>query len=191
MKIAIISDIHENIHNLVQFFLDIEDKNAEHIIFLGDFINNGIAKTLASSDIPVSAIWGNNDGDRVRITKTSLDPKSNLTISDNTHDIFDIDEKKIFATHYPALAKPMAKSGDFDVVLYGHDHKKHQEMIDNCLMLNPGEISAHKTGTASYAIYDTEAHTAEIYDLKNTLTVKTAAAKDYIKSKMKFPYDRK
>jgi len=73
MKVAIISDIHDNFHNLILVLKKIrEDQDIKRIIFLGDFINNGIAKILAGSDIAVHAIWGNNDGDKSILTKTSL-----------------------------------------------------------------------------------------------------------------------
>ena len=47
MRVAIISDIHENFHNLIIALKEIEKEECEQIIFLGDFINNGIAKVLA------------------------------------------------------------------------------------------------------------------------------------------------
>jgi len=109
MKVAVFSDIHENMHNLI-LALKIAKKNkAEQILFLGDFINNGIAKVLAASDIPVYAVWGNNDGDKAAIIRTSLSKGSALTGGFDTFDIVELDRKKIFMTHYPMLAKPMAK----------------------------------------------------------------------------------
>ncbi|MCB9809196.1 metallophosphoesterase [Candidatus Nomurabacteria bacterium] len=189
MKIAIISDIHENFHNLVLFLKQAKKYDAEKIIFLGDFINNGIAKTLASSDIPVIAIWGNNDGDKVAITKTSLSEQSNMTIGFDTYDFLEIDDRKIFITHYPLLAKPMAKSGEFDAVFYGHDHKKNLDKINDCIIVNPGEISAHKTGTASFAIYDTKANNAEIIDIEGIVSTKTKEATEHLKS-MKFTFSK-
>jgi len=118
MKIAIIADIHDNFHNLVLTLKIIKEKEVEQIIFLGDFINNGIAGTLAASKIPVFAVFGNNDGDKAAIVKTSLDHKSNLKMSGNTYDFLEFDGKKIFITHHPELAEPMAKSGEYDAVFY-------------------------------------------------------------------------
>ena len=189
MKIAIISDIHENFHNLVLFLKQVKKYDVKKIIFLGDFMNNGIAKTLASSDIPVIAIWGNNDGDKVAITKTSLSEQSNMTVGFDTYDFLEIDSRKIFITHYPLLAKPMAKSGEFDAVFYGHDHKKNMDKINNCIIVNPGEISAHKTGIASFAIYDTKANNAEIIEIKNTVSTKTKEATEHLE-KMKFTFSK-
>ena len=173
MKIAIISDIHGNFHNLILFLKEVEKYKIKKIIFLGDFVNNGIAKILAKSKIPVIAIWGNNDGDKVAITRTSLNRKSNLTIGFETYDFLEIDNRKIFITHYPLLAKPMAKSKEFDAVFYGHDHKKNIDKIDNCTIVNPGEISAHKTGIASFAIYNTENNTSNIIDIEDSISTKT------------------
>jgi predicted phosphodiesterase len=91
MKIAIISDIHENFHNLTLFFKKIENIYIDKILFLGDFINNAIAKILANSSIPVYAIWGNNDGDKVAITKTALSQGSKLEVGFDTFDSIEID----------------------------------------------------------------------------------------------------
>ena len=189
MKIAIISDIHENFHNLVLFLEQVKKYDVKKIIFLGDFINNGIAKTLASLDIPVIAIWGNNDGDKVAITKTSLAEQSNLTIGFDTYDFLEIDGRKIFITHYPLLAKPMAKSGEFDAVFYGHDHKKNIDKVNNCIIVNPGEVSAHKTGIASFAIYDTKINNAEIIEIENSISTKTKEVAECLE-KMKFTFSK-
>ncbi|MFA5994155.1 MAG: metallophosphoesterase [Parcubacteria group bacterium] len=181
MKIAIISDIHENFHNIILALKRIEQEKCEQIIFLGDFMNNGVAKVLATSKIPVFAVWGNNDGDKSVITKTSLNPSSNLTVSDSIYDFLEFGGKRIFATHYPDIAKPMAKSGEYDAVFYGHNHLKNEEKIGNCLVVNPGEISAHKTGKATFAIYDTESNSIEFITLDNSITLLTDEVEDYLK----------
>jgi uncharacterized protein len=60
MKLAIISDIHENFHNLVLALEEIEKRKCSQIICLGDLMNTGIAKVLAKAPIPVLCLWGNN-----------------------------------------------------------------------------------------------------------------------------------
>jgi putative phosphoesterase len=170
--------------------LKIEELGVQKIIFLGDFMNNGIAKVLASNSIPVFEIWGNNDGDKVAITKTALSEKSNLEVGFDVFDIVDFDQRKIFLTHYPLLAKPMAKSGEFDAVFFGHNHVKHQERIGDCLVLNPGEVSAHKTGECSFAMYDTKTNNAEIIVLENSVSVKTSEADKYIKDNTSFSFSK-
>jgi putative phosphoesterase len=173
MKIAVISDIHENTHNLVLFLEQIEKLNIEQILCLGDLINAGVGKMLAYAPVPTMMVWGNNDGDTVANTKASLAEGSKLTVGFSTFDIVEFGGRTIFMTHYPMLAQPMAKSGDFDAVFFGHDHVKSMEKVGECLVLNPGEISAHKTSEASFAVYDTETNDAEIITLDGIKTLKS------------------
>jgi putative phosphoesterase len=187
MKIAVISDIHDNAHNIVLALEEISKTDVEQIYFLGDFVGAGISKILINSSIPVYAIWGNNDGDRVIITKFSLEEGSNMSVGFDTYDVVEIENRKIFLTHYPLIANTMAKSGDFDAVFYGHDHLKSKERIGECLVLNPGEIGAYKTGIGSYAIYDTETNDAEIFEIKNAITTNTPEAKKKFEE-MKFKW---
>ena len=76
----------------------------------------------------------------------------------------------------------MAKSGDFDAIFYGHNHLHNIDKIKNCLVVNPGEISAHKTQTASYALHETESNTAKIFFLKDIIAVKSDLSKKYRES---------
>ena len=61
MKIGIISDIHENFHNLILALNQLKEHGVEQIFCLGDLMNAGIAKILSIQDVPVFLIWGNND----------------------------------------------------------------------------------------------------------------------------------
>ena len=189
MKIAIISDIHENFHNLIHTLEEIQSRDVKQIIFLGDFMNAGIAILLSEAPIPVFAIWGNNDGDKPTICRKALNKGSNLTMSDNVYHFLEFDSRKIFITHFPDLAKPMAKTGDFDAVFYGHNHLKNEDKVGDCIIVNPGEISAHKTGKATFAIYDTKKNNAEFVEVKDSITLKTDTVDKYFK-KSKFEFSK-
>ena len=189
MRVAIISDIHDNAHNLVQALELIEKSDVEKIVFLGDFVGAAIANLLVSSTIPVYAIWGNNDGDKALITKFSLGKDSNLEIGFDIFDSIEIGDRRVFLSHYPMIAKSMAKSGDFDAVFYGHNHLKNKEMVGDCLLLNPGEIGAYKTGGATFAIYDSDNNDAEIVEVPNTITTNTEESKKKFE-KIKYEFNK-
>jgi uncharacterized protein len=167
MKIGIISDIHENKANLLQAIDLCRQSDVSHLLCLGDMINPGIAQTIATCGIPTHGIWGNNDGDKVLITRLSLQPQSQLAMSDRTYDFVTLDGKRIFITHYPELAHPMALSGQYDLVAYGHDHQQFYALVEECHVVNPGEISGHLTGLVSLAIYDTVTDTVEFLTITN------------------------
>ncbi|MBN2100470.1 YfcE family phosphodiesterase [Candidatus Dojkabacteria bacterium] len=177
MKIGVISDVHDNAHNLVLALEELESHKVEKIWFLGDFAGAAISRIMISSVIPIFAIWGNNDGDKSLITKFSLEEGSNLEVGFATFDVVEADKRKVFLTHFPLIAKSMAKSGEYNAVFYGHDHLKHEEKVGDCLLMNPGEIGAYKTGICSYAVYDTKDNMAKTYIVKDSVTTNTEISK--------------
>lgn len=179
MKIAVISDIHENFHNLILALDHIQSSGAEAIICLGDLINAGIAKVLSIQSVPVYMIWGNNDGEKTDIVRTAFRPNSNLQVSLNVYDFLELGGRKIFISHYDDLALPMARSGIYDAVFYGHTHQKSIERIGDTLVVNPGELAAQKTGIASFVIYDTENNDVELIELDNIISLKSPVVGDY------------
>lgn len=182
MKIAILSDIHENYHNLILALQAMEKYQIDQIICLGDLMNSGIAKLLAVQPIPVFLIWGNNDGEKVEITLASKKENSALTVSTKSYDFLHLGGKKIFISHYENLAYPMAKSGEFDAIFYGHTHLQKTEKINHCWVVNPGEISAGKTKKATFAIYDTNQDEVEIITLRDSVSLKTPLMEAYLKA---------
>lgn len=76
----------------------------------------------------------------------------------------DLGGKKFFFSHYDLLGEPMARSGIYDVVCYGHNHLREERMIGETLLLNPWAIQWNKQ-SPSYAIYDTESGQVEFIEL--------------------------
>ncbi len=189
MLLAIISDIHENFHNLIKTLEDINTRNVEYIICLGDLMNAGIAKVLAMQDIPCFMVWGNNDGEKVDIMQAACRENSQLSVSLNTYDFLELGGKKIFISHYNDLAEPMAKSGLYDAVFYGHNHLMKKEIINNVHVVNPGELAAQKTGICSYAIYNTQENSVELIEIDDIITLKSEVFSQYLRDnqhKLKF-----
>ena len=180
MKVAVFSDIHENSHNLVLALEEFQKLKVEKILLLWDFVSPLVAQILTSSPIPVFAIWGNNDGDKVSIVRKSLTSWSNLEIWIDVFDTIVLDWRNIFLTHYPLLAKPMAKSWDFDAVFYGHDHKHNMDKINDCIIVNPGELGAHKFWRASFVIYETKTNIAELIFLDSFISLQSEKVDAYL-----------
>ncbi len=63
--------------------------------------------------------------------------------------------------HYQKFGLLAAKSGDYDVVIYGHDHQYHESNIGPTKLLNPGEIHGHKSGQATFMIFNTDDQSVE------------------------------
>jgi hypothetical protein len=53
--------------------------------------------------------------------------------------------KRIFLVHFPHYAQAMAKTGDYDLVCCGHDHRANIQLIYNIkekttVLCNPGTV---------------------------------------------------
>lgn len=163
MKIAILSDIHDNLENLNKALTYLRANSIEEIIFCGDFCSPFSAKLLSEFPGKVHAIFGNNDGDKFLIlekTKTNHKFKLYGEYIGDLDNTLEIDGKKIGVSHYPFYAKTMAKTGWYDCVFYGHNHIADKQKFGHCLLLNPGSLGLGKD--ASFAVYDTQLHGSEI-----------------------------
>lgn len=63
---------------------------------------------------------------------TKIFPEFGSAIFDNINTAF---------VHYPDVARRLCETGKYDFVFYGHTHKPWQEKINNCIMLNPGNVA--------------------------------------------------
>jgi hypothetical protein len=151
MKIAVISDTHDNIWSLEKAIPQLA--SADVIIHCGDICSPFVVKQLgeAVSDIPIHVVWGNNDGDRFMLSKVGANFE-NIHFHGELAEIT-LDSLQVAVNHYPEIAHGLAKSGNYQLVCYGHDHSAHEEWIEDCLLLNPGEVMG-LNGHRSLALVD-------------------------------------
>ncbi|HEX9926751.1 MAG TPA: metallophosphoesterase family protein [Anaerolineae bacterium] len=157
MKIAILSDIHDNVWKLAAALDSMGE--VDTLLCCGDLCSPFIIGQLANGfGGPIHIIFGNNDGDLYRITQNAQ-PFEHVTLHGHYfQDTFD--GKRFAMNHYPDIAGEIAASGKFEVVCYGHNHDYKIEPVGSILTINPGPIMGFnpikKTDVAStFVIYDT------------------------------------
>ncbi|MEA3323048.1 MAG: metallophosphoesterase [Patescibacteria group bacterium] len=163
MKIAIISDIHDQIENLNWALDQMKQNNISHMFALGDFTSPYIIERLQVDNIPVHAVWGNCDGARQAMFQASLNENPNISFSKTEFATIEFKDKKYFITHYPDLAENAAKSLDYDVVFHGHTHYQRNEKIGNIPIINPGKLAMYPNDKVSFAIFNTITNTTEFF----------------------------
>jgi len=67
--------------------------------------------------------------------------------------------------HEHHIIDALAKSGCYDLVIYGHTHTPDIRTVNNTLIINPGEASGWLYGKPTVAVADLSAMTAEIIRL--------------------------
>jgi len=153
MKIAIMSDSHENWNALGKAIEISNNENCEYLLFGGDLISPPGIAVLEKFKGLIKFVWGNNEAERVGIVR-KMDSSKNMEMCG---DVFEgtIDGIKIFMNHYPRFTELAAKSGEFDLCIHGHTHIYRQEVLGNTVLINPGEIQGYKTGQSTFIIFDT------------------------------------
>jgi putative phosphoesterase len=160
MKIAILSDTHDNIWKLAEVLEDAGRAGAEAALFCGDFCAPFTLQQIGEGiDGPVHVVLGNNDGDPLFLARiaSSLD---NVTLH-GPFAYLELDGRSIAVNHYPPIARDQALSGQYDLVCHGHDHERNVERVGEALLVNPGEVMG-RFGQSTYAVYDTVSGEAQI-----------------------------
>ncbi len=150
MKLAICSDIHDNLSALEQALVDMQQADVDVVIFCGDFNAPFTLKALGEGfSGPVHVVWGNNDGDQWLMTEIAHRlPNVQL------HGVFaevDLDGYRVGVVHYDRLGRALAHADLYDLVCYGHDHEARHEWVGETLLVNPGELMG-RFGPPTYAI---------------------------------------
>ncbi len=147
MKIAIVSDTHDNMANFNKVIEWLNKEKIRLMLHCGDICNQEIIdEALKSFKGEIKFVRGNGDFHLHSIAEEMK---------------IELGGKKIFLNHYPDVAKKAAESGKYDLVFYGHTHKPWLEEIGNCKLVNPGELAGQRFKPA-FAVYDTDSGKLEL-----------------------------
>ena len=165
MKIAVLSDIHDNVWKLAAASAGLQ--GADQLVCCGDLCSPFVVDQLASA-FPglIHLVFGNNDGDQFRITQIAARYDHVRLYGEFFRG--EIGGKRVAANHYPDIALEIAASGKFDLVCYGHNHAYKIEPHGNTLTINPGALMGYdplnqRDIDSTFVLYSTESGEAEGY----------------------------
>ena len=166
MRLAILSDIHDNVWKLTAALAAVQE--ADVLLCCGDLCSPFVIHQMGRAFTrPIHIVFGNNDGDLYRIT-------ANARRYEHIHlhgELFrgEFDNRRFAMNHYDSIARTLAASGEFDVVCYGHNHVYDVARIGRILAVNPGAIMG-----ATFAADGTRTEVASTFVLYDTGTGETA-----------------
>jgi putative phosphoesterase len=170
MKVGIIADTHDNLDAISDAVEIFNDEGIELLIHAGDFISPFTSQPLKKLKSPLVGVFGNNDGDKLLLKKFYKTEGVGELYEDPYE--FDFVDKKIMVTHKPQIVEPLAASGRYDAVIFGHTHKAVIEQYsgrtegrEKTWVINPGECCGYLTGRKTVALLDFEKDEARIVDL--------------------------
>jgi putative phosphoesterase len=133
MRIGLISDTHGTLRNEVFDHFD----GVAHILHAGDIGDPDILTAL-SAVAPVAAVWGNTDGNEIR-----MNVQETVTL--------EAAGRTIMVVHGHRLGSPTPAGLDQahpgpDIIVFGHTHKPAFERIGSRLFINPGSAGQPRFG---------------------------------------------
>jgi hypothetical protein len=168
MRIAIISDVHNNITNLKKLLAFLRGGKVERIICCGDLASMDTLDYLNDNfSGEIYFVFGNMDDGQMRDFDFGKKYKKTWIFRD--YGEADIDGSKIAFVHYPEKADELSRTGKYKFVFYGHTHKPWTEVVNDCTLLNPGNV-AGEIYPATFAVWDKKNNKFElirIHDLNN------------------------
>src|SRR3989344_1760491 len=147
MRFAIVSDIHDNIKNFNKIISFLNKEGIDTMLHCGDICHQATMNE-ASEHFQGTAHYVRGNGDYYL---DQIPEKLELELED----------EKVFMSHYPDIAKQAAGSGKYDLVFYGHTHRPWEEKVGKCRLVNPGEVAGQRY-KPTFAIYDTKTKKLEL-----------------------------
>jgi len=151
MRIAVLSDIHDNIWNLERALDRLE--GVEVLLCCGDLCAPFSLKQIQDSfSGPVHTVLGNNDGDPLLLAQVASQREEVYLYQPLVE--LKLNGRKIAVAHYPQIGRALAASRHYDVVFSGHTHRPQTQQLGGTLWANPGEVMG-RFGEPSFGVYDT------------------------------------
>jgi putative phosphoesterase len=168
MRLAILSDIHDNLWNL-QAAIGHCAKAAETLVCCGDLCSPFVMDQLAAFPGPVHIVFGNNDADLFRITRKAT---GRMQVYGELFEA-ELGGCKLAMNHFDYIARPLAASGLYDVVCYGHNHEFRVSHAGRTLAINPGPIMGAKFPggkwvdvAATFVVLETQTMAIEAFEVE-------------------------
>jgi len=139
MKIAIVSDSHDNLANLEKFLGYAEKEGVELVIHCGDVTNAETLEMLAKSfPGPIHFVYGNVANNPEDLAEVA-EKLPNLHLYGHEGKI-EVEGKVLGFCHKPEEAQGLSQKGNFDFIFYGHTHLPWVEKRGSTLLVNPGTL---------------------------------------------------
>ncbi|MBI4359364.1 MAG: YfcE family phosphodiesterase [Candidatus Nealsonbacteria bacterium] len=162
MKIAIVSDSHDNWTTTEKALRWLKKKRVGSLIHCGDVCSPSMLKEMSRLFRgEIHLVFGNVDGDPYSMLKAKEKGELPNVVFHGDAGELNAGGKKMAFCHKPLPAQGLSLSGKYDLVFYGHTHQPWEEKVGNCRVVNPGTL-AGLFSKATFAVYDTKTDKLEL-----------------------------
>lgn len=160
MKIAVVSDVHDHVHNLRAVLRELG--SADLLVCPGDLCAPFMVDELADGFAgPVHVVFGNNDGDTYRIARAAGErPAVTLHGEFGRLPPEEAGGARVAVHHFPEVGRALADGDRYDLVFFGHSHEWEVGRAGGTVYVNPGEVMG-RLGAVTAALVDSRSGEVE------------------------------
>lgn len=150
MKIAVISDTHDNEINTRTALDIIRGQGVDTIYHCGDMTKSPMCDLF--TDFCIHHVRGNNDFNELGIQIGLQSCRPGSTTSYVYTDL--VDEKRIAVMHGHdyGMYRTLIENGKLDYIFHGHTHRQGDERDGDTRVINPGAIGGARRGRRGFCI---------------------------------------
>ena len=164
MRVGVFSDTHDHLVAIDRALRAFADERVAAVVHAGDlcapFALKFIVQRLATLKLPLYAVFGNNDGERVGLAGAF---KDRGTLLPGPRE-FTFGGRRFLLMHEDGCVSAAAQSEAVDIIVYGHTHDVDVRQGPP-LVINPGEAGGWLRGRSTIGIVDLASLDVEIIDL--------------------------
>ncbi len=167
MKLLIVSDSHDNLEAVERLLASLKGEEFDALIHAGDIVSPFTLKMFAGHKF--YGVFGNNDGERLALSRVAAD---NGMVLVEQPLFIELNGYRIAVLHgvrgaedTHRLVNSLARSGDYDLVVYGHLHQVDVREVGDTLVVNPGTLAGYLADRRTYAVVDMEKRVAEVAEV--------------------------
>ncbi len=156
MKIAILSDTHNQLARVSKALELARGRNVERILHCGDIEDGAVVRLFEGWT--VDFVFGNCDWDRAGLREAMADICA--TLHENFGHV-EIDGKNLAFVHgdKPGVFQDLERSGAYDYLFHGHTHVARDVTSGSTRIINPGAL--HRAQVKTFVVLDIATGEAE------------------------------
>ncbi|MBW2314372.1 MAG: metallophosphoesterase [Deltaproteobacteria bacterium] len=158
MRIGVVSDTHNHLPNVARIVALFREARVERVIHTGDITQPKTLDAFAALDVPLVAVYGNNDAERSGLEAAAS--RHGMELCEPPLELHWAG-RCILVVHDP-LELDLHLARHHDVALHGHDHQHVVDQRGETLVFNPGECAGHMPGRNAVGVLDLARLEAEL-----------------------------
>ncbi|MDQ7822326.1 MAG: metallophosphoesterase [Candidatus Eremiobacteraeota bacterium] len=160
MRIGVIADSHDNLNTIKKAAAAFRREGVALVLHAGDHISPFSLAPLKDTGCRVIGVFGNNDGEKILLAKRyeeigEIHAAPHFLACEGFH---------IALMHEPFAIDRLGESGAFDLVIYGHTHRKDIRK-GKSLVVNPGECGGWLSEEPTVAVVDLPSGDVQVISL--------------------------